>query len=55
MKRTAVIITHKPSILNHVDKIMILKEGQVAFIGPRAEAFARFSRPVATTTPAVSR
>lgn len=55
MKRTAVIITHKPSILNHVDKIMILKDGQVAFIGPRAEAFARFSRPVATATPAVSR
>jgi len=52
-KRTAIIITHKPSILNYVDKIMILQAGQAAFIGPRAEAFARFARPVATGTPAV--
>ena len=52
-KRTAIIITHKPSILNYVDKIMILQGGQAAFIGPRAEAFARFARPVATGTPAV--
>lgn len=47
-KRTAIIIAHKPSILNHVDKIMILQAGQVAFLGPRAEAFARFARSVAT-------
>ncbi len=47
-KRTAIIIAHKPSILNHVDKIMILQAGQVAFLGPRAEAFARFARPVAS-------
>lgn len=47
-KRTAIIIAHKPSILNHVDKIMILQAGRVAFLGPRAEAFARFARPVAT-------
>lgn len=52
MKRTAIIITHKPSILNYVDKIMILQGGQAAFIGPRAEAFARFARPVATGAPA---
>jgi hypothetical protein len=32
---------------------MILQGGQAAFIGPRAEAFARFARPVATGTPAV--
>lgn len=47
MQRTAVIITHKPSILGHVDKIMVMQQGQVAFLGPRAEAFARFARPVA--------
>ena len=47
MQRTAVIIAHKPSILHHVDKIMVMQQGQVAFLGPRAEAFARFARPVA--------
>jgi PrtD family type I secretion system ABC transporter len=48
-KRTAIIITHKPSILNYVDKIIILQGGQAAFLGPRTEAFARFARPVATS------
>jgi PrtD family type I secretion system ABC transporter len=47
MQRTAVIITHKPSILGNVDKIMVMQQGQVVFLGPRAEAFARFARPVA--------
>jgi PrtD family type I secretion system ABC transporter len=45
MRRTAIIIAHKPSILHHVDKILIMQAGQVAFLGPRAEAFARFARP----------
>ena len=53
IKRTAIIITHKPSILNHVDKILILQGGVVAFLGPRAEAFARFARPFAATMPAI--
>lgn len=52
MRRTAVIIAHKPSILNYVDKIMIMQQGQVAFLGPRAEAFARFARPTAAPAPA---
>jgi len=34
-----------------VDKIMILQGGKVAFLGPRAEAFARFVRPVASSGP----
>lgn len=52
-KRTAIIIAHKPSILSHVDKIMILQGGQVVFLGPRTEAFARFARPVATSVTTV--
>lgn len=54
MNRTAIIIAHKPSILSHVDKILILQNGQVAFLGPRAEAFARFTRPVPTNLPLTS-
>lgn len=46
-KRTALIITHRPSVLNHVDKVLVMKAGQVTFFGSRAEAFAKFARPVA--------
>ena len=43
----AIVISHRPSLLNHVDKVMVLQNGQVAFFGPRQEAFARFARPAA--------
>jgi ABC-type protease/lipase transport system fused ATPase/permease subunit len=51
-QRTVIVIAHRPSILNHVDKVLILQNGRTAFLGPRAEAFARFARPVAA--PALS-
>ncbi|MBS7793013.1 type I secretion system permease/ATPase [Roseococcus sp. SDR] len=47
---TTLVIAHRPSILQYVDKIMILQAGQVVFLGPRAEAFARFARPVVAPT-----
>jgi len=34
---TAVVITQKPSILGHVDKIALLANGSLAMIGPREE------------------
>jgi len=32
---TTVLITHRPSILNLVDNIMVLADGQVAAYGPK--------------------
>lgn len=52
LQRTVIVIAHRPSVLNHVDKVLILQNGRTAFLGPRAEAFARFARPVAA--PALS-
>lgn len=49
MERTVIVIAHRPSILSHVDRIMVMQAGQVAFLGSRAEAFARFARPVASS------
>lgn len=48
--QTVVLITHKPSILQVVDKILVLKSGAVEAIGPRAEVLARFTRPTAVST-----
>ena len=40
---TTIIITHKPGILSGVDKILLLKEGQVAMFGPAQEVFKALS------------
>lgn len=47
-KITTVIISHRPSILSSVDKILILQDGMTAAFGTRDEIMAKFSRP---TTP----
>lgn len=43
---TVVIIAHRPSILNTVDKMMLLRDGVVELFGPRPEVMARMSRDV---------
>ena len=36
---TTIVVSHRPSILTVVDKILVIKEGQVAGFGPRQEIF----------------
>lgn len=43
-KITTVIISHRPSILSCVDKILILQEGTVAAFGTRDEIMAKFAK-----------
>ncbi len=40
---TTIIVTHKPGILSIVDKILMIKQGQVAMFGPRQEVFKALS------------
>ncbi len=44
---TVILISHRPSILNHVDKVLLLREGMVEMFGPKQEVMARLTRPVA--------
>ncbi len=54
-KVTLVVITHRPSLLANVDKVLVLREGQVEMFGPRAEIIARVTRGnVQAITPAVA-
>lgn len=45
-RRTVVVIAHRPSILAHVDKVMVIKEGAVAMFGTRTDVLSRVTRPV---------
>ena len=45
--RTVVIISHRPNILNQVDKILLLREGRIEELGPAQEILAKLTRPVA--------
>lgn len=42
---TVFIVTHRPSVLNGVDKIMVLREGMLQLLGPRDQVLAQFARP----------
>ena len=48
---TLVLITHRPNILAHVDKILVMNEGQVAMFGPRDEVLAKLSGPKSSSRP----
>jgi PrtD family type I secretion system ABC transporter len=49
-KITTIIISHRPSILSSVDKILILQDGSIAAFGPKDEIMAKFARPATTPT-----
>ncbi len=40
---TLVVIAHRPSVLRHVDKILVLRDGQVQMFGPRDEVMQNVS------------
>lgn len=37
---TTVVIAHRPAIIQNVDKLLVLKDGQIASLGPREEVLA---------------
>jgi PrtD family type I secretion system ABC transporter len=40
---TTVVIAHRPAIIEHVDKIMVLRQGRMEAFGPKDEVLARLS------------
>lgn len=43
---TVLIISHRPSTIGVVDKVLVLRDGIAEMFGPRAEILARLTRPV---------
>ncbi|MBF0111316.1 MAG: type I secretion system permease/ATPase [Desulfamplus sp.] len=50
-KVTTIIVTHKPSILISVDKVLVMQYGQVARFGPRHEIIQIAGQPPQTPQP----
>lgn len=46
--RTVIVIAHRPNTLAHVDRLLVLKEGQIAAYGPKAEVLPTVTRPALT-------
>ncbi|MBM3541599.1 MAG: ATP-binding cassette domain-containing protein [Alphaproteobacteria bacterium] len=44
---TVIVIAHRPSILRHVDKILVLRDGAVQLFGPRDEVIPKVTGQVA--------
>jgi PrtD family type I secretion system ABC transporter len=40
---TVVVVTHRAGLLDHVDKIMVVRDGRIAAFGPRVEVLARIA------------
>jgi len=41
---TLIVITHRPSLLAGIDKVLILRQGHVDMFGPRQDVMARLGR-----------
>lgn len=53
---TVIVVAHRPSILRHIDRILVLQDGAVRMIGPRDEVLAQVlpsaaQQPAETTQP----
>jgi ABC-type protease/lipase transport system fused ATPase/permease subunit len=55
-RTTCIVITHRPSLLETADKVLVLREGVVHLFGTQAEVLAQLSpkplKPVPATAPA---
>jgi ATP-binding cassette subfamily C protein EexD len=41
---TLFIISHRTSVLKSMDKLLVMKEGQVSMFGPRDQVLAQFAK-----------
>ena len=51
---TVIVVAHRPSILRHIDRILVLQDGAVRMIGPREEVLAKVMPALAQAPAAVA-
>lgn len=53
-RATVVVITHRPALVQHVDKMLLLRDGAVEAFGPRQDVIARLVAQAAPAAPAAA-
>jgi ATP-binding cassette subfamily C protein LapB len=48
--KTVIIITHKPSLLSLVDRLIVIEDGKIVADGPKEKIIASFGAKPKTTT-----
>ena len=48
---SVVVATHRPTLVAQMDRLLMLRDGQVQQLGPRAEVLARLNAPAAVPAP----
>lgn len=48
---SVVVLTHRPSLVAQMDRLLMLRDGQVLHLGPRTEVLARLNAPATTLAP----
>jgi len=51
---TCIMVTHKPGLLQSMDKILVLQDGRVALFGPKDEVFAKLAEAQQPKPPAAA-
>ncbi len=47
---TVIIVTHRPHLLSHVDKVLVIQEGNNAMFGDAEKILAQIARPIANVS-----
>ncbi len=48
---TVILVAHRPAMMKHVDKVLLMRDGQVEAFGPRDQVLAKVMRPAPVPTP----
>jgi len=51
---TVVMVTHRPSMMTYIDKMLVLREGQQVFFGNRDEIMHQLTKPAARVSQSVA-
>jgi PrtD family type I secretion system ABC transporter len=49
-RATVVLVSHRPALVNQVDKVLVLRDGAAEMFGPRAEVLKRLAGPAPSMT-----
>lgn len=46
---TVVLVSHRPALMRHADRLAVLREGALDIVGPRDQVLARLAQPTVHT------